>query len=136
MPRLPMMAIAVFLFGLVLWKAGDAAMKMSSATASDGQQVSQVRAGETAKFVEKISDASNTGTLTGIILNKKTDDLYVETLTHATVHWDNQTKIVMGKTSDLHPGAVIHITASALQDHTFIAQQLVILTGYIKVQSQ
>ncbi len=92
--------------------------------------------GDTTKFVEKISASNEPGTLTGIVLKKKTDDLYLETTDRATVHWDSQTKIVMGKSDDLHPGAIVHITASVLEDHTFAAQQLVILTGYVKVQSQ
>lgn len=128
-------AIAVFLLALVLWKAA-AAKKMSSVIASDGQELSHFHVGDTAKFVVEVSDSSKTGTLTGIVLTKKTDELYLRTSERATVHWENQTKIVMGKSDDLHPGAVLHITASVLQDHTFAAQQLVVLNGYVKVQSR
>jgi hypothetical protein len=130
-----LIVIAFFLAVLVLWKVGAAAKKMSSVVASGEQDLSHFHVGDTAKFVEEISDVKN-GTLTGIVLKKKTDDLYLRTSDHATIHWDNQTKIVMGKPDDLHSGAIIHITASALQGHTFAAQQLVILTGYVKVQSQ
>jgi hypothetical protein len=130
-----LIGIAVFVVVLVLWKAGATAKKMSSVIASGGQELSHFHVGDTAKFVEEISD-SKTGTLTGIVLKKKTDDLYLRTSDRATVHWDNQTKIVMGKSDDLHSGAIVHITASVLQDHTFAAQQLVILTGYVKAQSQ
>jgi len=129
-------AIALLLLALVLWKAGASARKMSSVIASDGKVLSHFHVGDTAKFVVEVSDSSKTGTLTGIILTKKTDELYFRTSNHATVHWQNQTKIVMGKSDDLHPGAVVHVTASVLQDHTFVAQQLVILTGFVKVQPQ
>ncbi len=129
-------AIAVLLLALVLWKAGTATRKMSSVIASDGQELSHFHVGDTAKFVVEVSDSSKTGTFTGIVLSKKTDELYLRTSDHATVHWQNQTKIVMGKSDDLHPGAVVHVTASVLQDHTFVAQQLVILTGFVKVQPQ
>ncbi len=130
-----LVVLAVLLVVLVLWKTGGAARKMSSVIASDDQELSQLHAGDTAKFVEEVSDSKN-GTLTGIVLKKKTEELYLRTSEHASVHWDNQTKIVMGKSDDLHPGAIVHITASALEDRTFAAQQLVILTGYVKVQSQ
>ena len=126
-------AIATVLIVFVLWKADAATKKMSSAMASDEQILSHFRPGDTAKFVEEVSDANGNGILTGIVLNKKTDDLYLRTSQRATLHWNNQTKIVMGKSDDLHPGAVIHVTASAQQDHSFTAQQLVILTGYVKV---
>jgi len=131
-----LIAIAVLLFVLVLWKASAAAKKMSSVVASDGQDLSHFHVGDTAKFVEEVSDSNKTRTLTGIVLKKKTDDLYLRTPDHATIHWDSQTKIVMGKSDDLHPGAIVHITASVQDDHAFAAQQLVILTGYVKVQSQ
>jgi|HubBroStandDraft_6_1064221.scaffolds.fasta_scaffold518963_3 hypothetical protein len=131
-----LIAIAIFLAAFVFWKAGTAAKKMSSVVASDGQDLSHLHVGDTAKFVEEVSDSRKSGTLTGIVLKKKNDDLYLRTSDHATIHWDNQTKIVMGKPDDLHPGAIIHITASVLRNHTFAAQQLVILTGYVKVQSQ
>jgi hypothetical protein len=129
-------AIALLLLALVLWRAGASARKMSSVIASDGKVLSHFHVGDTAKFVVEVADSSKTGTLTGIVLTKKTDELFLRTSDRATVHWENQTKIVMGKSDDLHPGAVAHITASVLQDHTFAAQQLVILTGYVKVQSQ
>ena len=128
-------AIAVLVVVLVVWKAGAAAKKMSSVIVSDGQDLSHFHAGDTAKFVEEVTDAKS-GTLNGIVLKKKTDDLYLRTPDRIAVHWGNETKIVMGKADDLHPGAVVHVTAVALQDHTFAAQQLVILTGYVKVQSQ
>ena len=130
-----LIAIAVFVVVFVVWKAAGAVRKMSSAIASEGQELSHLHAGDTAKFVEEVSVSAN-GTLNGVVLKKKTDDLYLRTSDRATVHWDNQTKIVMGKSDDLHPDAVVHITASVLEDHTFAAQQIVVLTGYVKVQSQ
>lgn len=134
--RVALIAIAVALVVFMIWKAGAAAKKMSSVVASDGQALSHFHVGDTTKFVAKVSDSNSNGTLTGIVLKKKTDDLYLETTDRATVHWDRQTKIVMGKSDDLRPGAIVHITASVLEDHTFAAQQLVILTGYVKAQSQ
>jgi hypothetical protein len=131
-----LIAIAIFLAAFVFWKAGAAAKKMSSVVVSDGQDLSHFHVGDTPTFVEEVSDSTKAGTLTGIVLKKRTDDLYLRTSNHVTIHWDNQTKIVMGKSDDLHAGAIVHITASVKEDHTFAAQQLVILTGYVKVQSQ
>jgi hypothetical protein len=45
------------------------------------------------------------------------------------VQLDEQTKLVMGKKADIHPGAVVHVTGTIRDDHSILAEQLVILTG-------
>jgi len=51
-----------------------------------------------------------------------------------TVRWNAQTKIVMGKETDIHAGAIVHVTGTVRNDHAIQAEQVVILTGYVKVQ--
>lgn len=68
------------------------------------------------------------------MLQQKSETVYARTSTPAVVHASPQTKIVMGKAEDVHAGAVVHVTGSAENDHSISAEQIVILTGYVKVQ--
>ena len=46
----------------------------------------------------------------------------------------SQTKMVMGKQSDIHPAAVVHVTGTLKKDRNVDASQIVILTGYVEIK--
>ena len=50
------------------------------------------------------------------------------------VAWDADTKIVMGKVADIHPGAVIHVSGTVVAGDKIKALQIVILSGYVRAQ--
>jgi hypothetical protein len=128
-----LVATPVLLLGLVVWKSGSMAKRMSAA-ASNARNFSQSAVGSQAKFVLEIQEASADGRITGKLLEKKTEEVYARTATLVTVQSDAQTKMVMGKTADVNAGAVVHVTAMVQKDHNLQAEQIVILTGYVKVQ--
>lgn len=84
----------------------------------------------------EIAEAGSEGKITGKLLQKKTEEIYMRTAAAVTVQSNRQTKIVMGKPADVHAGAVVHVTGTVQKDHVIAADQIVILTGYVKVQSE
>jgi putative AlgH/UPF0301 family transcriptional regulator len=131
-----LIALVALLFTFVVWKSGSMAKTMSAAAASDEQDFSRSAVGSSAKFVLEIADASSEGKITGKLLQKKTEEIYTRTATAVTVQSNRQTKIVMGKPADVHAGAVVHITGTLQKDQVIAADQIVVLTGYVKVQSE
>jgi hypothetical protein len=126
----------LFAFALLIiaagWRIGSRAMKMN-AGADVTAQLDQLKPGEEAKVVLEVtsSDAQN---LRGKLLDKQTETLYKRSDRVALVAWDADTKVVMGKAADIHPGAVIHVTGSVVPGDKIMAQQIVILSGYVQVQ--
>jgi hypothetical protein len=131
-----LIALIALLFTFVVWKSGSMAKTMSAAAASDEQDFSRSAVGSSAKFVLEIAESGTEGKLTGKLLQKKTEEIYMRTATAVTVLSNSQTKIVMGKPADVHAGAVVHVTGIVQKDQVIAADQIVILTGYVKVQSE
>jgi len=131
-----LIALIALLFTFVVWKSGSMAKTMSAAAASDEQDFSRNAVGSSAKFVLEIAESGSEGKLTGKLLQKKTEEIYMRTATAVTVRSNSQTKIVMGKPADVHAGAVVHVTGIVQKDQVIAADQIVILTGYVKVQSE
>jgi uncharacterized protein YdeI (BOF family) len=128
-----LIAAVVLLVALAIWNSARMSLSMSTA-ASDDQQFAQTAPGTNTKIVMEIAESAPEGTAKGKLLQKKTDEIYTRTTSTVTLRWNAQTKIVMGKEADIHPGAVVHITGMVRSDHSVQAEQLVILTGYVKVQ--
>jgi hypothetical protein len=131
-----LIALVALLFTFVVWKSGSVAKMMSAAAASDEQDFARSAVGSSAKFVLEIAEAGSEGKITGKLLQKKTEEIYTRTATAVTVQSNRQTKIVMGKSADVHAGAVVHVTGTVQKDQVIAADQIVILTGYVKVQSE
>jgi Na+-transporting methylmalonyl-CoA/oxaloacetate decarboxylase gamma subunit len=117
----------------MVWNSARRAAGMAAAASSDEKQFAQAAQGQKTKVVIEISQAAN-GTIRGQVLQQKSETVYARTSTPAVVHSNAQTKIVMGKREDVRAGAVVHVTGSSENDHSITAEQIVILTGYVKVQ--
>lgn len=128
-----LIAVVMLLVALAVWNSARMSLSMSTA-ASDEQQFAQTAPGTSTKIAVEISESSPEGTAKGKLLQKKTEEIYTRTASSVNLRWNSQTKIVMGKEADIHPGAVVHVTATVRNDHAIQAEQIVILTGYVKVQ--
>jgi uncharacterized protein YdeI (BOF family) len=126
-------AVIALLAIFAVWKSASMSKSMSAA-ASDEKQVLQSAPGTKTKFVLEIGEPTAEGTIRGQLLQKKTEEIYARTTTSVTVQFNAQTNFVMGKKSDIHAGAVVHITGTVKDDHRVQAEQIVILTGYVKIQ--
>ena len=125
---------AILAAALAVWTSARKAGRMTAAAASNEQQFAQATPGAKIKLVIEITDSAPAGTIRGKLLQKKTETIYVRTPTQVMVRSSAQTKLVMGQQSDVHPGAVVHVTGTAGKDHNIDAEQIVILTGYVQVQ--
>jgi hypothetical protein len=131
--RLIFLLIAfVLLIITVGWRVGSRAMKMN-AGADVTAQLDQVKSGEEVKVVLEVT-SSAAQNLRGTLLDKQTETLYKRSGRVTEVVWDADTKIVMGKAADIHPGAVIHVSGTVVVGDKIKARQIVILSGYVKVQ--
>jgi len=105
-----------------------------SVTAAPSSELDSAAPGSTIKLVIEIANTPSSGSFRGKLLTKKTEEVYVRTNAQASVHWNDQTKLVMGKSSDVHTGAVVHVTGRVRNDRSADADQIVILTGYVKIE--
>lgn len=129
-----LIVMLILLLALVVGKSGSMAKRMSTVTASNGQDFAHSATGSQVEFVVEIREAGADGKITGELLEKKTEEIYTRTTTPVTVQWNAQTKMVMGKAADVRSGALVHVTGTVQKDHSLQAKQIVILTGYVKVQ--
>ncbi len=120
---------------LIMWKSARTAQTMSVAAALE-PQVEQAQPGSKIKIVAEIEGSPQSGEFCGKLLQKKTEQIYVRTKSQVSLHSTSQTKVVMGKDSDLHDGAIVHVTGTVRADHSLYLEQFVILTGYVQVHVQ
>ena len=125
--------VVVLLATLAIWRAAREAGTMSAAAANDANAAA-VKPGEVTKIVMEIAETPTDGKIRGILLAKRTDEVYSRTRTQVTVSYAAETKFVMGKAADVRAGAVVHVTGVSQKDHSLEAQQIVILTGYVKIE--
>jgi len=104
-----------------------------SVTAAQAPELNAAAPGSIVKIVLEIGNAAPSD-FRGKVLSKKTEEVYVRTNAQSSVHWNAQTKMVMGKPSDVHSGAIVHVTGKVRQDRSIDADQIVILTGYVKIE--
>ena len=130
-----LIVVVVLLLALAVWKSGTTARTMSAA-ASDEQEFIRSAVGSATKFVAEITEVSAEGEIKGRLLRKRTEEVYARTAAAAIVQSNEHTKIVMGNPADVQAGAVMQVTGTVRNDHAVAAEQIVILTGYVKVQER
>ena len=126
-------AMAILLIGFAVWNVGKRAFKMEAAAASD-RNVAQLAPGTTTKVVVELESSDATGSAQGTVLEKQGEDRYRRSVTLVHITFDPNVPVVMGKVTDIHAGAVLHVTGTVTQDGGIAARQVVILTEYVKVQ--
>lgn len=118
---------------LAMWRGMGKAMQMKAETTA-AAAIPQLKAGDEAKIVLEVTGVAAAASVEGNVLEKQTETVYRRTGKTAKIAFDAATPVVMGKTPDVHPGAVVHVTAKVGDDHALHAEQIVILTGYVKVE--
>jgi hypothetical protein len=109
------------------------AMSMKAETTVTGS-LPQLKPGEEAKVVLEVIRVAPYTSVEGNVLDKETETIYRRSSKTIKIAFDASTPVVMGKASDVHEGAVLHSTAKMGDDRVLHAEQIVILTGYVKVQ--
>ncbi len=126
-----LVALALLSF-LAMRRSMTKAMGMNTATTA-GSSLAQLKPGDEAKVVLELTTVTTTN-LEGEILEKQTEADYRRTGATLKIAFDAATPVVMGKATDVHQGAVVHVKARMGSDHILHAGQIVILTGYVKIQ--
>lgn len=131
--RAILVLIVSSLIGFVVWRATHLAESMP-VVAGSVKELLQAKPEEQTKIVIEVADADEQGTIRGKLLEKKTEEIYTRTGIAVVVHSSNETKMVMGEREDLHKSAVVHVTGTVRADKSIGAEQVVILTDYVKVE--
>ncbi len=128
-----LVALALLSF-LAMRRSMGKAMNMKSETTAGGS-LSRLKPGDEAKVVLEVT-AVSAASVKGTVLEKQSETVYRRTGNTVKIAFDTATPVVMGKASDIHEGAVVHITAKMGNDHVLRAGQIVVLTGYVTVKVQ
>jgi hypothetical protein len=129
-----LIALALLSFFAMRRSLAEATRMKSEITASVSP--AQLKPGEEIKVVLEITAVSPAASIEGSVLEKQSESIYRRTASKLNMTFDSSTPVLMGKAPDLHPGAVVHITAKMADDRILHAQQIVVLTGYVKVTDQ
>jgi hypothetical protein len=125
--------IVLLVLVAVILGAAQREHQMSSGAASSGaEQLLQAASGTKIKVVVEVEKQTN-GMFISRVLDPRSETVYTRTKTPVTILAADTTRYVMGKSADLHPAAVIHVTGTIDSDRHVKADQIVILTGYVQV---
>jgi hypothetical protein len=128
-------ALAILALVAVILHAAQRDLKMSSGAATSGaNQLLQAVPGTKTKVVVVIEKAAGDGVFIARMLDKRSETVYSRSTTPVTIRSDDKTLFVMGKSTDVHPAAVVHVTGTVDSDRRVNAEQIVILTGYVEVR--
>jgi hypothetical protein len=127
-----LVALAVLSFLAMRRSLGKAMQMQVQATSS--ASLPQLKVGEEVKVVVEITSVLSGSIIQGTLLEKQTETVYHRSGNSTKIAFEPSTPVVMGKVSDIHQGAIVHIKAKMGEDHVLHAEQIVVLTGYVKVQ--
>jgi len=127
-------AVVLLLLGGAVWNVGRRAFRMEAAAASTDRSIAQLAPGSKTKLVLELKSAGGKNSAQGVLLEKQSKDLYRRTGNAVRVTFGPNTAVVMGKPDGIQAGAVVHVTGTVAEDASVAASQIVILTGYVRVQ--
>lgn len=127
-----LVALALLSFMAMRRSLGKAMGMNAETTASNS--LPQLKPGEEPKVLLEVTHVTASASVEGNVLEKETETVYHRSSKTIKIAFDAATPVVMGKASDVHEGAVLHITAKMGEDRALHAGQIVVLTGYVKVQ--
>jgi hypothetical protein len=127
-----LLALALLSF-LAMRRSLGRAMRMN-AEITDGRSPARRNAGDEVSVVLEVTGLTAAASVEGNVLERQSEIVYRRTGNAIKIAFEAGTPVVMGKMSDVHAGAVVHIKAEVGPDRVLRARQFVILTGYVKVQ--
>jgi hypothetical protein len=89
--------------------------------------------GESVDLAIEITAAGD-GSVAGRMLERSSQTRYRRTQRAVTLRWSARTKLVMGKSGDIRPGAIVQAHGPLDAGATLDADRLVVLTGYVEVE--
>lgn len=126
---------AIAALGLIwVWSGAGEAMCMR-VQASSPTHLAHLKFDETVKAVIQVSQAAS-GQIYGQLLHKQDQTHYVRSASTVEARWAAGTKLVMGKSNDIRPGAIIYLAGRLAPDRSIHASQIVVLTRYVRVNQE
>lgn len=121
--------------GLVAVIAAQSAFRsMTDTSALSQTQFDGVATGGQAEVVVEITSMPSNTLLIATLVQADSNSAYRRTSESLTITLSPGTNIVMGQASDVKLGAVLQIRGQRADAHSFNAQRIVILTGFVSVQ--
>lgn len=128
-------AALALLSALAVWRAFEKAAKMESAVSEVGRNhFESLKPRDLTKVVMEVLDLSSPETIKGRLLERQAETVYTRSGTLAEAVFDTNTSFVMGKATDIHPGAVLHISGALTPNRSIQARPIVVLTGYVQLR--
>jgi hypothetical protein len=127
-----LVALALLAFYAMRRSLGKAMQMNSEPTAT--ASMAQLKPGDELKVVLELTSVTPAASIEGNVLEKQSETVYRRTGNTIKIGFDAATPVVMGKAPDVHTGAVVHIKAKMGDDRLLHTEQIVVLTGYVKVQ--
>jgi hypothetical protein len=124
--------------GFAVWRAVLITRAMS-VVAGSMNDLQQAKSEDKSKIVIEVDEVTQEGSIHGRLLQKKTEEIYTRTNTAIAAQVNPEIKFIMGQREDKKKSAVIHVTGTLRSNRNAVtiaidAQQIVILTAYVKVQ--
>ena len=118
---------------LAMQRGVSRAMKMK-VEAAHSTEIAQLEPGETAEVMLELIGVHAGSSAKGRLLEKQSETICRRGAGTVQFEFSVCTPIVMGQAIDLHQGSVVHVTGTVGDDRSVLASQIVILTGYIRVE--
>lgn len=136
-PKSGIWLLLVMLIALVLAVvAGSYSRRMMLIpSALNSSRMTVAPAGTELNLIVEVEAMPSPTVLDARLLGKQ-DSAYVRTADDVRLHWQAGTPVIMGKRGDVHPGAVLAVSAIARGKNTnqFYVRSLTVLTGYVQVR--
>ncbi len=129
---LPLAMLVALVLAVVAGGYSRRMMLIPSALSSS--RMAATPAGTALNLIVEVAAMPSPNVLDASLLSKQ-DSAYVRTADDVRLHWQAGTPVIMGKRDDVHPGAVLAVSAIAWGKNTnqFDVRSLTVLTGYVQV---
>ncbi len=96
-------------------------------------QLANVAAGDSIDVAIAIGGSPLNGSASGTVLEQVDSSTYRRTDHPLRISFSTETRVVMGKASDIHDGAVIQARGKLTSSGELAAERIVILTGVVRI---
>lgn len=129
----------IMLAAVAAWAARSVLLRGRQMRPADTPAVAfrDIPSGRSAKAVVLLNRVDH-GKLSGTMLQRESETMYRRPAEPSPVDAEltSETAVVMGTAQDIAPGAVVQVAGTMDSRHVLQTRQIVILTGYVRVERQ
>ncbi|GER89586.1 hypothetical protein KDW_37480 [Dictyobacter vulcani] len=131
---LPAVLIIVLAVGIGFLLYSNHSLTLQGSLPSTNIQLASAAAGSSTNVMCEIISTSTHHSLQGYVLERTNDGSYARTQHIITVTWQSDQNVNMGHPQDLQPGAIVQISGQVDQAKVLHANQISVVTNYLKVK--